>query len=120
MAGSEESVCQPPPRHVLLLTSRTSLSTNNINIISDLVVTVSGIATVGGAAVIGGLVLAGIMAGPAGWAALGTVATIAAIVGGIVLVWGIIEGGIERSVSRIPSSVLETCQHFPETARRHK
>lgn len=63
---------------------------------------VSGIAVVLGGAVIGGLVLAGVMTGPVGWAALGTVATIAAVVGAIVLFWGAIEGGIERSVSSYP------------------
>jgi hypothetical protein len=64
-----------------------------------LVLAISGIGVVLGAGVIGTLVLAGIVAGPAGWAALGVVATIAAALGAIVLVWGVIEGAIERDVS---------------------
>ncbi|KAG8677684.1 hypothetical protein FPOAC1_003711 [Fusarium poae] len=66
---------------------------------NDLVLAISGIGVVLGAGVIGTLVLAGIVAGPAGWAALGVVATIAAALGAIVLVWGVIEGAIERDVS---------------------
>ncbi|OBS29566.1 hypothetical protein FPOA_03504 [Fusarium poae] len=73
---------------------KVALSANNF--ISDLVLAISGIGVVLGAGVIGTLVLAGIVAGPAGWAALGVVATIAAALGAIVLVWGVIEGAIER------------------------
>ncbi|TRX89797.1 hypothetical protein FHL15_009230 [Xylaria flabelliformis] len=71
------------------------LSTNNV--ISDIVTTISGVAIVAGAGTIGLLVLVGIMSGPVGWAALGTIVTIAAFVGAVVLLWGIIEGFIERS-----------------------
>ncbi|KAI0452154.1 hypothetical protein F5B21DRAFT_527280 [Xylaria acuta] len=60
-----------------------ALSTNNI--ISDIVTTISGLAIVAGAGTVGLLVLVGAMSGPVGWAALGTVATIAAIVGAVVL-----------------------------------
>ncbi|KAI1741092.1 hypothetical protein F4680DRAFT_80515 [Xylaria scruposa] len=75
-----------------------ALGTNNI--ISDIVTTISGVAIVAGAGTIGLLVLVGVMSGPVGWAALGTVATIAAAIGAIVLVWGIIEGSIERAKLR--------------------
>ncbi|KAI3399763.1 hypothetical protein diail_5831 [Diaporthe ilicicola] len=85
---------------------KASLSANNF--ISDLVLAVSGIGVVLGAAGIGALVLAGVMAGPVGWAALGVVAEIAAVVGSIVIIWGVIEGGIERDRLRETIGVLFT------------
>ncbi|KAM7188341.1 hypothetical protein V8F33_010681 [Rhypophila sp. PSN 637] len=85
---------------------QTFLSANNF--ISDLVLTITGLGFVAGAGIIGGLVLFGVMSGPVGWAALGTVGAIAAVIGGIVIIWGVIEGGIERSQLRDTISVLFT------------
>lgn len=62
--------------------------------------TVSGIAMVGGAAGIGALVLAGVMSGPVGWAALGTLGAVVAVISVITVIGAIIESGKERDELR--------------------
>lgn len=66
--------------------------------VEQAVFSVCGIATLGGAGVLSALVVAGVLSGPAGWAALGAIGSAVAVIAAVSFISAIIIGKVTQEV----------------------